>query len=159
MSEDSGEPSRDARSPADSIVRRATPDDELDVRRVLDAAVLSVPSLEERLASDDVLVAVADGRVCGAIVVAPEGPPTTVGEQQTERPADWRDRPHLVAIAVRRRRRDAGLGTALVRAAIERYGPLVADFDADVRPFYESLDATVREGDERCWALVRGASA
>jgi sulfur carrier protein ThiS/GNAT superfamily N-acetyltransferase len=50
-----------------------------------------------------------------------------------------RDGERVVAVAVRRRRRGQGIGTALVERAAADAGRLVAEFDADVRPFYESL--------------------
>lgn len=183
-------------------VRPATPDDRLGVSRVLDAAMLSVAALPERLASGHVLVAAGgsrgDERIHGAIVLAPEGPPNDSGtaasagaaasdadddtrdakgetsdpDDETpdpddeltstvtgRPPADWQQYAHVTALAVRTRRRDRGIGTALVRAAREQFGPLVADFDRRVRPFYESLDADVRPaGDDRCWALVDAAT-
>lgn len=112
-------------------IRPATPDDLLDVRRLLDVALLEVDGLERRLAADDVLVAVDDGTVVGAAVLAP----SAAGA-------------HVEAIAVRRRRRDRGVGTALIEAARERYGPLTAAFDADVRPFYEKLGFAVKPDEE-----------
>lgn len=58
---------------------------------------------------------------------------------------------HVAGIAVRRRRRDDGVGTALVDAALERAGRLTARFDADVAPFYESLGFSIEPIDEqRC---------
>lgn len=107
-------------------VRPAVPGDALTVRRILDAAVLRTGDVEARIESDDVLVAVESGgddeRVLGALVLEPR-----------ERGA------HVVAVAVRRRRRDRGVGTALVEAALEREGRLTARFDERVRPFYDSL--------------------
>jgi len=119
-------------------VREATPDDELGVRRVLDAAMLEVRGdLADRIDAGDVLVAGepqgapgdrateprdADGPVVGALVAVPVESGARVD-----------------AVAVRRARRARGIGTALVRAAAERHSRLVAEFDPAVRPFYESL--------------------
>lgn len=76
-----------------------------------------------------VLVAEADGRVVGALVL---------------------DGGHVEAVAVRRSRRGQGVGTALVGAAAARAGRLTADFDPRVAPFYESLGFAVTErGDGR----------
>lgn len=50
------------------------------------------------------------------------------------------DGDQIIAIAVRRHRRDQGIGTALVEAVREDREGLVADFDEDARPFWESLD-------------------
>lgn len=53
------------------------------------------------------------------------------------------DGDEIIAIAVRRHRRDQGIGTALVEAVRGEREELVADFDEDVRPFWESLDFEV----------------
>jgi len=113
-------------------VREATPDDRVAVANVLDGAMLDTDP--DRLAASldrgETLVGVgddgesaatgvpADDRILGALV---------------------RDGDRIVSIAVRRRRRGQGIGTALVEAAGQESGRLVADFDERVRPFYESL--------------------
>ena len=51
-----------------------------------------------------------------------------------------RDGDRVTAVATRRRYRDRGVGTALVSAALDDCGRLVAEFGPDVRPFYESLE-------------------
>ncbi|QLG28488.1 GNAT family N-acetyltransferase [Halorarum halophilum] len=101
-------------------VRPADPDDALDVRRVVDGALLDVPEdLDDRIRAGDVLVAADDGSVVGAIVL---------------------DGSHVEAVAVRRRRRGDGVGSELVDAAAGRVdGPLTADFRPAIRPFYESI--------------------
>ena len=48
----------------------------------------------------------------------------------------------FVAVAVRRRRRGQGIGTALVEAALDR-GRVTAAFDADLCDFYSALGFTV----------------
>lgn len=111
-------------------VREATDDDLPAVMNVLDGAALEVDVATVRagIASDGTLVAVSGGsgddgataseRILGALVL---------------------DADRVVAVAVRRRRRGQGLGTALVEAALDRRARLIADFDANVRPFYERL--------------------
>ena len=103
-------------------VRDATVGDLPDVMNVLDGAVLDADAttVRERIAADSVLVAVSgDGeRVLGALVL---------------------DGIHIDAVAVRRRRRGQGIGTALVETAADRRERLTAEFDADLRPFYEKL--------------------
>lgn len=103
-------------------VRTATPGDRLEVARLLDAANLETDHqvVADRLADGTVLV--ADDPPAGALVARP-----------TEEGA------HVEAIAVRNPRQGAGLGSTLVRAAADRWGTLTADFDPDLRPFYESL--------------------
>ncbi|GAB3320317.1 MULTISPECIES: ubiquitin-like small modifier protein SAMP2 [Haloplanus] len=101
-------------------VGSADADDHLDVMRVLDGAVLSVDArtVRERIDDGAALVATVEGRVVGALV---------------------RDGDRVTAVATRRRWRDRGVGTALVSAAAAERDRLVAEFDPDVRPFYESL--------------------
>lgn len=101
-------------------VREARPDEHAAAMAVLDAAMLDTDaaSVRERIPRD-VLVAVAgDDRVFGALVLA--------GDE-------------IEAVAVRPGRRGQGIGTALVEAAARRRGRLTAEFDADLRPFYEKL--------------------
>lgn len=119
----------------DVRVRPTTPDELPDVIGVLDAGALETDATRVRAAIDrgDVLVAVSesvadqsnDGTVVGALVL---------------------DGHEIANVAVRRRRRGQGIGTALVSAAADRVRAsdgdadrLVAEFDASVRPFYESL--------------------
>jgi len=128
----------EAAGPDGVTVRPATDADATAARSVLDAAMLDVDGFADRLAADDVLVATVEGRVVGAAVVCPHYVRTGV---------------HVEAIAVRPRRRGQGVGTALV-AAIDRR-PLTAEFDADVRPFYESLGFAVRRLDDgRCRGVL-----
>ena len=120
----------------DVSIRTASGDETETVRRLLDAAMLTVPAdLSERVAGGDALVAVTEGDsseladVVGALVL---------------------DGGHVDAVAVRRSRRAAGVGTALVAAAARRTdGPLTATFRPQVRPFYEALGFEVEERDER----------
>lgn len=108
----------------DGRVRDATADEIPAVSNVIDGAALAVEHDRLRRATErgDALVAVAgdepDERVLGALVL---------------------DGPEIVAVAVRRPRRDQGIGTALVEVAGDRHERLVAAFDADVRPFWDSL--------------------
>lgn len=110
-------------------VRPATVDDLPAVMTVFDAAVLEtdVEAVRRAIDSEDVFVAVAGERVLGALLL--------VGDE-------------IEAVAVRRNRRDQGIGTALVAAGTERRERLVAEFDARVRPFYESLGFAVEPADE-----------
>jgi sulfur carrier protein ThiS len=111
-------------------VRRARPDDHLDVMRIVDGAMLSADAerIRDRIDAGAVLVATVADRVVGALV---------------------RDGDRVTAVATRRRYRDRGVGTALVSAALDDRDRLVAEFDPDVRPFYESLgfDIEAVDGD------------
>ena len=112
-------------------VREATTGELADVMNVVDGAVLAVDAATVRDGIDTgaTLVAVSDDgeRVLGALVL---------------------DGDHIEAVAVRRRRRGQGIGTALVEAAIERRDSLTAAFDADVVPFYEQLGFAVEPAEE-----------
>jgi GNAT superfamily N-acetyltransferase len=110
-------------SPPDGVaVREARPDERVAVRRMIDAAMLEPGDVAGAVDRGDALVAVADGRVSGALVREPR-----------------RNGARIAAVAVTRSRRGQGIGSALVAAAGERAGRLTAEFDAEVRPFYESL--------------------
>jgi GNAT superfamily N-acetyltransferase len=106
------------------FVREATREERPAVLNVLDGAMLATDGVGERIAAGAVLVAVAENgeRVLGALVL---------------------DGTHIEAVAVRRRRRGQGIGTALVEAAADRRERLTAEFDADVRPFYEHLGFSI----------------
>ncbi|WP_368275982.1 GNAT family N-acetyltransferase [Halorussus litoreus] len=149
------------REAAGVTVCEATPDDRLDVRRVLDAAMLDVrEDLRERLAAGDVLTANGEtGSVLGALVLVPRDRDcdsdddrdrnsndgdrnSTDGDRNRDHDRDGVDvraDAHVDAIAVRHARRGRGIGSALVRTAAERHDRLTAEFDPGVRPFYESL--------------------
>jgi GNAT superfamily N-acetyltransferase len=133
-------------------VREATPDDRLGVRRVLDAAMLAVrEDLPKRIDAGDVLVAErseskaeGDQPILGALVLVLR----ECGD------AGNPDTAHVNAVAVRRARRGRGVGSALVRTAAERHARLTAEFDPDVRPFYESLGFDISERENgRLWGV------
>jgi len=116
-----------AETPPDGVaVREARPDERVAVRRVIDAAMLEPGDVAGAIERGDALVAVAEERVVGALVLDPR----EVGG-------------HVAAVAVSRSRRGQGIGAALVAAAAERADRLTAEFDPDVRPFYESLGFAV----------------
>lgn len=104
-------------------IREARPEERDAALNVLDAAMLE----SDRTDEGTLLVAVDGESVVGALVL--------VGER-------------IDAVAVRRRRRGQGVGSALVEAAGTRRGRLVAEFDVGVRPFYEALGFTVQSTGE-----------
>jgi len=128
-------------------VREATEADLPAVMNVLDGAALEigVPTVRTGIAGDGTLISVSGGsgadatpesdRILGALVL---------------------DDTHIEAVAVRRRRRGQGIGTALVEAALDRRDCVTAEFDADVRPFYEALGFDVMPLDDED-ARFRGA--
>jgi len=124
-------------------VREARPDERDAIAAVLDAAMLRTDSLGSALDRDDVLAAVAEERVLGALVLV----------QAEDAGGEHR---HVDAVAVRPNRRGQGIGSALVADALDRCGPeerLTAAFDADVRPFYESLGFDIEERDGRLFGV------
>jgi GNAT superfamily N-acetyltransferase len=115
-------------------IRRARAGELVDVLNVLDGADLATDydRLEAGLERGDVFVAVPDGRgddspVVGALVL---------------------DGDEIANVAVRRRRRDQGIGSELVERASRERDRLLAEFDAGVEPFYESLGFDVTRGDD-----------
>lgn len=140
-------------NPLPVTVRTATPRDSLEVRRILDGAMLEIGDVDARIDADDVFVATgvrehpreSDAeRILGALVCEP---------REHERGA------HVSAVAVRRRQRARGVGTALVERALEREGALTARFDESVRPFYDSLGFSITRIDDRRYEGERRRSA
>ncbi|THE64676.1 N-acetyltransferase [Salinadaptatus halalkaliphilus] len=135
------------------FVRTAIPDDTLEIRRIIDAAMLEVGDVESRIDGDNVLVAGdrrggsgAQDRLLGTAVLVP-----TIDED---------DAPgaRISAIAVRRRHRNQGIGHALIRRALEREGRLTARFDTDVRPFYDAVGFSIERIDDSRYRGVIVAS-
>lgn len=111
----------------EATVRTATAGEALDALRILEGALLDVDAAEvrTRVADDDVLVAEVDDRIVGAAVL------------DSDRREDGA---HIEAIAVTRRRRGCGIGTALVEAAADRHETLTAAFRPEVRTFWQARD-------------------
>ncbi|MFC6719662.1 GNAT family N-acetyltransferase [Natrialbaceae archaeon GCM10025810] len=146
------------------FVREATPDDHLEVRRILDAAMLEPGNVERRIRAGDVLVAgdhlgrpdrpPANGggtreRILGTLVLEPH----SVGEGAPDVGVDAGA--HIVAIGVRRRHRGRGFGRRLIETALEREPRLTARFDEGVRPFYERLGFSIEPIDDRRYQGVK----
>ncbi|WP_281194534.1 GNAT family N-acetyltransferase [Halorubrum sp. F4] len=126
------------RSPPHGVdVEAATPDDRIDVLRVLDAAMLETDAdgLVDRIDAGDVLVARFErtGSVLGALVATRPEP----------------GRRHVDAVAVRRARRGRGIGSALVAGAVRaaesdpETDRVTAAFDAELAGFYADLGFAV----------------
>jgi hypothetical protein len=116
-------------------VREAEPTERAEVLNVLDGGALAtdIEEVTAGLESGDVLVAVATDS---------EGDPPPSPGDSGRGPALGAlvlDGDEIVAVAVRRRRRDQGIGRALVEAAGRRRDRLVARFEPGVCPFWESL--------------------
>ncbi|WP_435365419.1 GNAT family N-acetyltransferase [Haloarchaeobius sp. DYHT-AS-18] len=118
-------------------VREARPGERETVEGILDAAMLQTGAVADAIDRGDALVAVEDNRLLGAVILDPK-------------PGGL----HVDAIAVRRRRRGQGIGSALVDKASQRGDRLTAAFDSDVRPFYEALGFEIRERDGRLWGVL-----
>jgi len=114
--------------------REATVTDLPAVTNVLDGGLLAVdvPSLKDAIDSGDVLVSVA----------------TEGGEERTVLGVLVLDGTEITAIAVRRRRRDQGIGSRLVASAGARREQLRAAFDERVEPFWKSLGFDIEPGEE-----------
>lgn len=115
----------------DVAVRVADDDDQVAVARIVDGSLLALDDDERAAALErgDVLVAVDEAdRVLGTVVL---------------------DDGHVEALAVRRRDRHSGVGSALLEAAVAREGRLTADFPTELRSFYESLGFEVTAGEGR----------
>lgn len=112
------------------FVRKARPEELSDVLGICNGAALTTDrtAVRSRLEDGGTLVAVSDDgeRILGTLVL---------------------DGHHIEAIAVRRRRRGQGIGTALVEAAGAHRSPLTATFDDDVKPFYAQLGFVIESGD------------
>lgn len=125
-------------------VRPAREGDLAAVMNVLDGALLAVggETVADRIAAGDaVLVADVDGRIVGALVL---DRPERGG--LAPRPEEIRpETRHVEAVAVRRRRRDQGIGRRLIEAAAERCDYLTADYRPEVREFYEAVGFTVTD--------------
>ncbi|WP_254864609.1 GNAT family N-acetyltransferase [Halovivax gelatinilyticus] len=139
-------------------VRPATDDDALDVRRVLDAAVLAYDGLDARIEADGALVATTrETTIAGVILLDPEPSTVVTGWDEFRGPlAEFGAGAHIDAIAVRKARRGRGVGTRLVETALDREGWLTAHFAGSVRPFYEALGFEVRPLADERFAGVRG---
>lgn len=118
-------------------IRPAVPADLPAIMTVIDGSLLAMEAatVQARIngTPERVLVADVESRIIGVLVL------------------DRKD--EIEAIAVRRARRDQGVGTALVEGATERHGTLTAAFRQSVRPFYESLDFEITENEKRCRAV------
>ena len=98
-----------------------------------DAGGLAVDAGDARRAirAGGLLVAVQEGRVLGTLLLEPRAAGAEID-----------------AVAVLPGRRGQGIGTALVRAAAERHGRLVAAFDPRVRPFWAALGFEIGPAEE-----------
>jgi GNAT superfamily N-acetyltransferase len=131
---------RPAAAPPDGVViRRASARDHLGVMRVVDGAnlELAAETAERRIEGGTVVVADDDNRIVGALVAVPRD-----------------EGVHVEAIAVRRRRRAQGIGSALIAYAAREWSRLTAEFDAGTKPFYESLGFDVEARGDRYWGVL-----
>ncbi|WP_144924229.1 GNAT family N-acetyltransferase [Halorubrum salsamenti] len=130
---------RSAGDPPENVaIETASPDDRLDMLRVLDAAMLET--------DPEVVDAAVDAG--DALVARFKKTDTVVGALVATRPES--DRLHVDAVAVRRARRGRGTGSALVAAIVRRaerdadVAVVTAAFDAKLKEFYRNLGFAVR---------------
>ncbi|WP_280538144.1 GNAT family N-acetyltransferase [Halopenitus sp. POP-27] len=148
--------------PAGITIRLAEADDAVDVLRVLEGALLEVDAETVRsgIEAGRVLLAETDPEsgnerartVVGALSLVPCDEPSR---------SACGDRLHVDAVAVTRHRREAGIGSALVRAAIDLAAArevtrLTAAFESDLREFYADLGFGIEpvEGADRLRGVV-----
>ncbi|WP_418284189.1 GNAT family N-acetyltransferase [Halorubrum sp. DTA46] len=128
--------------PEGIAIGTASPDDRLDVLRVLDAAMLETDA-------DRVDAAIGDG---GALVARFKRTGAVVGALVATRPDP--ERLHVDAVAVRRARRGRGIGSALVAAAVRQaerdpeIDLVTAEFDPKLEGFYSALGFAVGDGSD-----------
>lgn len=130
------------------LVRTAAPDERVELTSILDAAALQTDPeiIDEAIDDGDALVAVSvaddgtEGAIVGTLVL---------------------DGDAVDSVAVRPGRRGQGIGSALVEAALDSTERLVAEFDPQVRPFWESLGFSVFGCgvDDRLCGVRRGVDA
>jgi ribosomal protein S18 acetylase RimI-like enzyme len=146
-----GDPSDSPDSPDNIEIGTASPDDRLDILRVLDAAMLETDAetVDAAIDAGDALVArfKRTDAVVGALVAT--------------RPES--DRVHVDAVAVRRARRGRGIGSALVAETVRRAerdaesAVVTAEFDPELKGFYIDLGFAVdSERDEVETGRLRG---
>ena len=141
-------------------IRRGDPTDRLAVVRLFDAAMLDTEfdRLSRQLTGTDgvVLIATREETPVGAIALdySPASDEKRVAVDSTRVDGDT-DPVWITAIAVRRRRRDRGIGRALIVAAAERVAPrpLAAGFDEGVRSFYAACGFEIGPRDDRYWGI------
>lgn len=125
-------------------LRRAAPGEWPSVMSVLDGGLLDTDAGRVRDAVDegDVLVAVENGHVLGALVTSRRD-----GAMRSVHPRH-RGVTRVEAVAVRHGRRGQGIGTALIEEAVDRRGRLVAEFDGRVLTFWTSLGFDIESADD-----------
>lgn len=135
------------------MIRHGTLDDRLAVVRLFDAAMLETDAdrLRRQLRETDgfVLIATIDTTPVGAVAL-------DFSSAIDSRRVDGDIDPvRITAIAVRRRRRDRGIGQQLVGSAAEAVvpRPLTAVFDERVRPFYRACDFEIEPYEGRLWGI------
>ena len=136
-------------------IRRGDPTDRLAVVRLFDAAMLDTEfdRLSQQLTGTDgaVLIATRGETPVGAVALdyssASDGKRVAVDDDT--------DPVRITAIAVRRRRRDRGIGRTLIEAAADRVTPrpLTARFDEKVRPFYHACGFEIAPRNDRYWGI------
>ena len=132
-------------------IRRGDPTDRLAVVRLFDAAMLDTAAdrLSRQLTGTDGVVLIAAHGETPVGAIALDYSPAS-DEKRVAVDGDT-DPVRITAIAVRRRRRDRGIGRTLIEAAADRVAPrpLTARFDANVRPFYDACGFEIDPHNDR----------
>jgi len=141
-------------------IRRGNRTDRLAVVRLFDAAMLDTAfdRLSRQLTGTDGLVLIATREETPIGAIALDASPTSeegrVDIDTTQVDGDT-DPVQITAIAVRRRRRDRGIGRGLIETAADRVAPrpLTAGFDEGVRSFYHACGFEIDSHTDRCWGI------
>lgn len=119
----------------DGRIRPAEADDHTAVLNVLDAANLTTDAGAIRAAIDRDSCLVAE-------------PVNGAGNEGVLVGALVHEGNEITHVAVRKRRRGQGIGTALVEAVAEGRCSIVTECPTDVRPFYEALGFEIEPADD-----------
>lgn len=121
------------------VVREARSNELTSVMNVLDGAYLDIrPSVvQDAIQSGLVFVFSESDRIVGTLVI--QSDPDWCLQLQSQTQA----RVHIEAVAVRRKRRNQGIGRELVEAVLARYGSATVTFNEEVEPFYETLGVSI----------------
>lgn len=149
-------------------IRRGKSEDYLTVKRLVDAAVLEIDDdrLRRQLAGDGGVVHIATVENTAVGVVAVEtsvdsDDPALAGfdcevfaDVDTESDIDH-EPAYITAIAVRNSRQNRGIGRQLLESVAEEVSPrpLIAEFSADLKPFYRACGFEIESGETRLWGV------
>lgn len=121
------------------VVREAQSNELSSVMNVLDGAYLDIQThvVQGAIQSGSVFVFSESDRIVGVLVIRSD--PDWCPQLQSQTHASV----HVEAVAVRRKRRNQGIGRALIGNILARYGSATVTFNEGVKPFYETLGVSI----------------